>query len=88
MKEYDSEAKADKIILNFTDVLYIFERCEKNAPFHRTRLLNDMLEQVKTPITVNHDLDIIVDPDTAFAAKKIILHEKYEYPSTYKLLLI
>jgi hypothetical protein len=84
VKEYDSEAKADKIILNFTDVLYIFERCEKDAPFHRTRFLNDMLEQVKTPITVNHDLDIIVDPDTAFAAKKMILHEKYDVVYPYK----
>lgn len=84
VKEYDSEAKADKIVLNFTDVLYIFERCEQDAPFHRTRLLNDMLEQVKTPITVNHDLDIIIDPDTAFTAKKMILKEKYDVIYPYK----
>lgn len=82
VKEYDSEAKADKIILNFTDVLYIFERCEQDAPFHRTRLLNDMLAVSKTDITVNHDMDIILTTDTALKAKDMIKNEKFDvvYP--------
>lgn len=82
VKEYDSEAKADKIVLNFTDVLYIFERCEQDAPFHRTRLLNDMLAVSKTDITVNHDMDIILTTDTALKAKDMIKNEKFDvvYP--------
>ena len=41
--------------------------------FHRTRLLNEMLSLVKTPVTVNYDCDILLDPRDYVAARDRVL---------------
>jgi len=43
--------KIDHIFYESSDVI-----------FHRTRFLNEMLDMVKTPVVVNYDVDIILDP--------------------------
>lgn len=43
---------------------YIFEQSEKNVPFHRTKIINDMLIQVDTPYTINYDCDMLLPHST------------------------
>lgn len=65
------------------DVTYIFEKND-GVCFHRTRCLNYMLNIVKTPVTVNYDVDIILEPDTYILCRDAIMFDHdmiypYEY---------
>ena len=51
-------------------VKYIFEQTEDNL-FHRTRMLNVMLLESKTPIVVNYDCDIILPIDSYVKAAEM-----------------
>lgn len=51
---------------------YIFEENKENI-FHRTRLLNEMLWQVKTPVVVNYDCDVLFLPEAYKEAQDRIL---------------
>lgn len=54
------------------DVTYIFEK--NDSPYyHRTRHLNYMLNMVKTPITVNYDIDVLLKPLTYKLCKDMIM---------------
>jgi hypothetical protein len=61
---------------------YIHEKGD--GPFHRTRLLNDMIELVETPITCNYDADIILPPESYSESEEMIMENKsdvvYPYP--------
>lgn len=50
--------------------------------FHRTKLLNQMLNCVVTPITVNYDADVFLMPETYKLMEKEILENKVDlhYP--------
>lgn len=41
-------------------------------PFHRTKYLNMMLDEVETPVTVNYDIDVILDPSNYKECEELI----------------
>src|SRR5690606_24147516 len=62
-------------------VQHIFEMND-SAAFHRTRLLNEMLAVVKTPVVVNYDIDCLLRPETYTIARNKIIEGGYDliYP--------
>lgn len=60
---------------------YIFEKNDSPI-FHRTRYLNYMLNMVKTPITVNYDIDVLLPIDSYVTARDRIIKDEMElvYP--------
>jgi len=60
---------------------YIFEKND-SLIFHRTRYLNYMLNMVKTPITVNYDIDVLLPIDSYVTARDHIIKDEMElvYP--------
>lgn len=76
IKESDTESKAKELLhsldFNKCNVLHLFETND-SSEFHRTRLLNEMLHQVKTHVVVNYDIDIILEPETYLYAQNEIL---------------
>ena len=83
IKEFDNESVYDsQVVPQLEQILsgkelrcidHQFEQTEEHA-FHRTRLLNDMLWQVKTPVTVNYDADIILPIDSYILAQNLIVN--------------
>ena len=57
-----------------SNIHHIFEKSD-DFTFHRTRLLNDMLWMVETPVTVNYDSDILLPDETYIAAMNMIVKE-------------
>jgi len=43
--------------------------------FHRTKYLNVMLEEVTTPVVVNYDIDVILDPLNMLHCQNLIMGE-------------
>lgn len=76
IKESDERCHTSKLLENIkcndSKITHHFERSD-NKVFYRTRLLNEMLTTVKTPVTVNYDIDILLEPDTYRAAQKYII---------------
>lgn len=76
IKESDKESKVRDLLKRINkkqcNIEFIFEFSESNV-FHRTRLLNDMLRTVKTPVVVNYDLDVFMEPQAYVAARDRIL---------------
>jgi len=71
-----------KVFLPETHKLnYRFQYME-NGIFHRTKILNEMLDCVDTPITVNYDADVILEKKSYKQAEEMILLENYDlvYP--------
>ena len=58
----------------FDRIHHIFEKTDEFT-FHRTKILNDMLWQVETPVTVNYDSDIILPTETYINAQNMIVKE-------------
>ena len=50
--------------------------------FHRTKYLNQMLDIVETPVVVNYDIDVILDPENYLECQNQILSGESEviYP--------
>jgi len=62
IKEVDN---IQKIVLpTHSRLRYIFEQSKANEPFHRTRIINDMLIEVKTPYVINYDCDMLIPTST------------------------
>lgn len=60
--------------------IHTYERDDSDV-FHRTRILNEMLALVKTPVTVNYDCDILLNPqDYADARDRILAGADLVYP--------
>jgi len=81
IKELDFSSKITPP--NHPRVKYIFEKCEENAPFHRTRLLNDMLLEVTTPYVINYDCDMLIPTSTMKKCKDMLIQGYdlvYPYP--------
>ena len=53
-------------------ITHIFEESDEFT-FHRTKILNDMLWMVKTPVVCNYDSDIILPVDSYINATNMIL---------------
>lgn len=64
--EYDRGGSKLKNILNDINSNNIDHRFIENTSgnniFHRTRFLNEMLSTVTTPVVVNYDIDIVLEP--------------------------
>ena len=70
---YEFETNKVPELINITDnINYINEKNPENKPFHRTAFLNKMLKLVKTIITVNYDIDVILPLASYIAARDAI----------------
>jgi hypothetical protein len=76
--EHDKISKIPKILddLKISDsVKYIFSKnVAGNDIFHRTRFLNEMLNEVNTPVVVNYDVDIILSTNVYVECRDKILN--------------
>lgn len=63
------------------NIKFEYEKNETGV-FHRTRLLNEMLVQVKTPVVINYDIDVFMEPNAYVVARNKIINEGYDlvYP--------
>ena len=87
IKEFDKESIFDtEVVPQLEQILtgeelrcidHQFEQTDEYT-FHRTRLLNDMLWQVKTPVTVNYDSDILLPIESYVYAQNMIVNEHKE----------
>lgn len=79
--ECDDTPKLDISKYDKNRLSYIFEKIENNF-FHRTRLINQMLDVVDTPIVANYDADVFLPPSTYEIAQKLILSKQADvvYP--------
>jgi hypothetical protein len=63
--EFDEESKVELILNKIdkgnTSINHIFKKKDQNL-FHRTKFLNEMLVLVKTPVVINYDVDILLEP--------------------------
>lgn len=74
--------ETQKLFLNKNDrVSYNFQQSPATS-FHRTRLINEMLTTVETPITVNYDADVLLEPNAYKNAEALILNKDIDvvYP--------
>lgn len=55
------------------------------SAFHRTKYLNIMLDKVETPVVVNYDIDVILDPDNMVACQDRILNGEADVIYPYEL---
>jgi hypothetical protein len=55
-------------------VTYLFKK-SANTEFHRTLIINEMLSQVKTEITINYDADILLPVKAFKMSEHLILNE-------------
>lgn len=85
IKENDVDSKVMHL-LKFIDpkgckITHLLE-LNDNSTFHRTRLLNEMISMVKTPVTINYDIDVLMKPDAYINARDRITKEGYDliYP--------
>lgn len=63
------------------NLLYLFEE-SNNSEFHRMKILNEMLEYVKTDVVVNYDSDVLLNVSAYVKSVDMILNENYDivYP--------
>ena len=50
---------------------------EHSKIFHRTKRLNECLKQVETPVTIIHDVDVILPVASMLEAQRMIMEEGY-----------
>jgi hypothetical protein len=80
VKEVD---ESQKVFLGDNERLtYIFEK-NTNDYFHRTKILNDMLLNVKTKYTINYDCDILLPQENCYKALTL-LENGYDFVFPYK----
>ena len=53
--------------------------------FHRTKYLNIMLDEVETPVVINYDIDVILDPQNFLECQNDILEGKSKVIYPYEL---
>jgi uncharacterized protein YqgQ len=77
--ERDTERKV--FLPESSRIKYQFQHME-NGIFHRTKILNEMLNMVDTEITSNYDADVILHRESYQKAEKMIVDEKSDlvYP--------
>lgn len=62
------------------DITHLTERFE--GEFHRTRLLNDMLQLVRTPVVCNYDIDVLLPTESYVIAQHLLASDLFDvvYP--------
>ena len=81
--EADKTSKIKELVKNYKDVEYIFEE-DDCIFFHRTKYLNKMLKMVKTTVTVNYDVDIMLPVSSYLDCyKKVIEGYDLVYPFSF-----
>lgn len=69
-----------KIDSGNNNIKHIFKKSD-DVIFHRTRFLNEMLDLVETPVVVNYDVDILLEPNVyKKCSDKIINGADLVYP--------
>jgi predicted glycosyltransferase involved in capsule biosynthesis len=53
--------------------------------FHRTKYLNIMLDEVETPVVINYDIDVLLDPQNFLECQNDILEGKSKVIYPYEL---
>lgn len=76
--EYDTESKLkpilDKIDSGKTKIDHWFVKNDTgNKVFHRTRFLNEMIMASQTSVVVNHDIDVLLEPNSYLKCQEFIL---------------
>ena len=65
--EFDDVSKVgsilEKIDKGNTNIKHIFKKKDYHL-FHRTKFLNEMLFEVETPVVINYDIDVLLEPLT------------------------
>jgi len=56
-----------------------------NGSFHRTRYLNEMLDLVSTPVVINYDIDVLLDPENMVECQNILISGEYSVIYPYEL---
>ncbi|MFZ9531148.1 MAG: hypothetical protein ACO272_01390, partial [Candidatus Fonsibacter ubiquis] len=91
LKEVDSKPLVQECVINqineFLDdselenLIYLFEESQ-SSEFHRMKILNEILNQVKTDVVVNYDCDVLMKPNVYVDSVNLILNQKYDliYP--------
>jgi hypothetical protein len=51
--------------------------------YHRTKQLNEMLNEVETPVVVNYDIDVILPVDSYVESQKLIVNGKADFVYPY-----
>lgn len=83
VKENNTFPVGKSICDKFNNVKYIFEKSE-DLIFHRTRLLNDMLDMCKTKFILNFDCDVILPTEnTDLAIEYLNSGDDFVYPYTF-----
>lgn len=83
VKEHDKESiflkevvpMLDQVVppIKMHNIHHIFEETE-DFVFHRTKIINDMLMLVETPVVCNYDADILLPMNTYIQAQNVILN--------------
>jgi len=91
LKEVDTKPLLEEYVIKpikefldkdeINNLTYLFEASD-SPQFHRMKILNEMLDQVKTDVVVNYDCDVLLKPETCVEAVKLILDKNYDlvYP--------
>ena len=58
---------------------------QEEESFHRTKYLNIMLDEVETPVVVNYDIDVILDPQNFLECQNDILEGRSKVIYPYEL---
>lgn len=82
--ECDDFQKLDVTLYKSDRIKYRFEKIKNNF-FHRTRLINQMLDEVDTPVVANYDADIVLPKQSYEIAEQLILTNQADviYPYGY-----
>jgi hypothetical protein len=81
--ECDDFQKLDVSLYNSDRIKYKFEKIKNNF-FHRTRLINQMLNEVDTPVVANYDADVVLPKTTYEIAEQLILTNQVDVIYPYK----
>lgn len=86
VKESDVTSKMGMILsrcdVSWKNLTYLFESSE-DPTFYRTRLLNEMITIAETPVVVNCDSDVLLEPHVYAAATKMIMNGEYDFVYPY-----
>ena len=82
IKEADWEKRLKSQHLDDPRVKYMFEHLEFGDPFHRTKYINEMVNECETECFANYDVDVIFNPSTIEESVKLIMDGKADvvYP--------
>ena len=59
------------------NIEYIFQKSD-DPIFYRTKILNEMLAKVKTPVTANYDIDALLPISSYVKARDLIINQEYD----------